>query len=428
MQREINTVAIVGSSGIMGSLTGGLIAQSGFKVYFFSRTVERAESGLRRAIDQARSEVIKHNIVCCDYESFESVLKNVDWIIECTSENLELKIDMYEKIESYRKPESIVSSMTSSLPLTVLCQDRSEDFKKNFLGIHLFNPPTKMLLCEIAPQEYTDPEVVEYMSLFLRQRLNRVVVPVKNVPAYAGNRIGFLFLCEVAKLATETGVEMMDYLIGPYTGRAMSPFSTIDIVGLDTYKAIINSLYTYTNDVMHESFTVQDYIEKMIDIGHLGNKTPDKGGFYRRDIHKNKYVLNIESFDYKRQENIVVDFVEKTKDLIHTGRYKDAFNILKNKKADEADIIRKVLCTYISYSFLCAEEVIDKGHSIDGIDKVMAYGFNWAPPSVILHVLGGPAEIVELMKKYNIPVPFWIENFRYNQNFIFNVGKYFIAR
>lgn len=425
---EIRTITVLGANGTMGALTGGLLAQNNFKVYFLSRSSEKSELALDRAVKQARSEIIKKNIICSNYDELERALSETDWIIECLAENLALKVKTYAEIDSFKKKGAIISTITSSLPLDILCQGRSEPFKKKFLGVHLFNPPTKMPLCELAPNEETDPEVFNYMNTFLKKKLDRVVIRVKNKPAYAANRIAFLIFCEIAKIAQTVGVETLDYLIGPYTGRVLPPFATIDLIGLDTSEFIIESLFKYTNDIMHDSFVFPEYIHRMIKYGSLGNKVPEKGGFYRKGGLHDKYVLNINTFNYDKIEKSTIEFVEKAKKRIHFGRYRDAFEILKKHQSNEADIVRRVLCTYIAYSYSCIGEVTSDSDGINSIDKAMRFGYHWAPPSAIMHLLGGPKEVIDMMKTYDILVP---QQLLCNNNtsfFLIKDGKYFIAR
>lgn len=429
MISDLKNVAILGSGGTMGSLTGGIIAQGGIKVYFLSSTIKHAESGLKRAIDQAHSEMISRNIICGEYENLlKDALKEADWIVECVSENIEIKQNIYEKIEQYRKPDAVVSSMTSSLPLSELCNGRSGNFKKNFLGIHFYNPPGKLLACEIAPQSYTDPEVFQFMKDFLEYKLGRVVIPVRDTAAFAGNRIAFLLFSEITNLAGEHGIEMMDYLIGPYTGRILPPLATIDLIGLDIYKAIIESLYKHTNDHMHNSFKLPEYIRRMIENGCLGNKTLERGGFYKRDVDKNKFTINPNTLRYASIERPRLDFVEEAKSLIHLGRYQEAFDIIKINRCKEADIVRRILCTYIAYSYLCIGDVTEVKYGIDGIDKVMAFGYNWAPPSLIVSILGGAKVAIEFLEKYGMIVPQPLKSANKSIDLHLNPGKYFLAR
>jgi 3-hydroxyacyl-CoA dehydrogenase len=427
MVNSIKTVAVLGASGTIGSLTGGLIAQNGIKVYFLSRELGRAKRGLEKAVAQARSEVISRNIVCGDYDHLlEGALAEADWVIEAVAEDLAIKRRVYEEVEQYKGPETMVSSTTSSLPLTALAQGRSENFKRNFLSTHFYNPPGKMLACEITGQPGTDLRVLDFMKDFLEHRLRRVVIPVKNVAGFVGNRIAFLLFSRITALAEEYGVEIMDYLIGPYTGRLMPPLATLDLVGLDIHKAIINSLYENTNDEMHKFFTLPDYINKMINMGVLGNKT--KGGFYKR-LESGKCVFfDPETCDYVPSIEPHVAFVEKAKHFIHMGMYKEAFDTIKTAHCREADVVMDILCTYVAYSYSRIGEVTGSEHGIDGIDKVMSAGFHWATPSVIQHMLGGKEAVAELLHKKGLGVPNALSNECEPSSKIINSGKYFVAR
>jgi len=423
----IKSVIILGSSGTIGSLTGGLIAQQGIKVYFLSRTQERAFFGLKRAIAQARSEIISRNIVCGDYDHLlESALEEADLIIESVSENAEIKQKIYERIDQYRKPDTIVGSTTSSLPLTKLVQGRSEGFKKHFMSTHFYNPPARTLACEIASQPDTDPQVYNFMKDFLEHKLRRVVIPVKNTAGFAGNRIAFLVFNLVAALAEEHGVEMMGYLIGPYTGRLMAPLATLDLVGLDIYKAIIESLYRNTKDEMHESFVLPRYVNKMIDNGLLGSKT--KAGFYKR-LESGKFVFfDPATCDYIPAIEPHIAFVEKAKQLIHLGMYREAFEAIRTARGREVDIVMDMLCIYIAYSYARIGEITEAEFGIDGIDRVMSFGFNWAAPSLVVYMLGGKESVVNLLVDRGFEVPEQLRNAVDTDYKTPGYGKYFVAR
>jgi 3-hydroxyacyl-CoA dehydrogenase len=139
---SIKTVAVLGASGTVGSLSGGLMAQNGLKVYFLSRTQEGSQRGLQKAISQARSELIAHNIVCGDYENLlKEAVAEADWVVEAIAEDIGIKQRMHEQVEAYKRPQTIVSSTTSSLPLSALVQGRSASFKKAFLSTHFYNEP-----------------------------------------------------------------------------------------------------------------------------------------------------------------------------------------------------------------------------------------------------------------------------------------------
>lgn len=423
---NVKNVVILGSSGTVGSLTGGLFAQQGIKVHFLSRTLQGAKAGLKKAISQARSEVISRYIECGDYDHMlENALQEADLIIESVSENLEIKRKIYQKVERYRKPDTIIGSTTSSLPLTALIEGQSENFKKNFLSTHFYNPPGKMRACEISGTEYTDPAVYNFMEDFLGNVLGRVVIPVRNMPGFAGNRIAFVLFNRITSLVEDYGVEMMDYLIGPYTGRLMPPLATIDLVGIDIHKAIIRSLQENTHDEMHDSLVLPDYIDKMIDEGLLGNKT--KAGFYKKLESGKRIFFDPATCDYVPAIEPHVAFVEKAKSLTHLGMYRKAFDAIRSASSREAEIVLDILCTYIAYSYSRIGEVTDHEFGIDGMDKVMSYGFNWAGPSVIVNMLGGIDMVTDLFNKKGLEVPAGLVNQNVSEKEMIGSGKYFIA-
>ena len=429
IKKVIKNVAVLGSGGTIGSLVGGLVAQQGIKVHFLSRTIDGAKRGLQRAIAQARSEVISRNIICGDYDHlFKDALKEADWIVECVSEDLAIKQKMYEMIDGCKRPDTIVSSVTSSLPLEILPKGRSENFRKNFLSTHFYNPPGKMLACEITGQSDTDPEVVGFMEDFLKHRLRRVVIPVKNVAGFAGNRIAFLLLNRITALAAVYGVEMMDYLIGPYTGRQMPPLATIDLVGLDIHNAIIENLYDNTSDEMHYSLVPPGYVNKMIENGLLGNKVPDKGGFFKGLESGKSVFLDPATCEHIPAIEPHVAFVEKAKHLIHMGRYREAFETIKTASGREAEVVRDILCIYIAHSYSRIGEVIDFDIGIDGIDRVMSFGFHWAPPSLMVSMFGGKEYVIGMLEEKDFDVPDALKNAEDSKSRMLDAGKYFPAR
>jgi 3-hydroxyacyl-CoA dehydrogenase len=427
MVKTIKTVAVLGASGTVGSLSGGLMAQNGLKVYFLSRTQEGSQRGLQKAINQARSEMISRNIICGDYEHlFKQAVAEADWVVEAVAEDIGIKQQIHQQVEACKKSQAIVSSTTSSLPLAALVQGRSKDFRKHFLSTHFYNPPGRMPACEVTGIEDTDPQIVDFMKDFLTTKLRRVVIPVKNTVAFAGNRIAFVLFSRITTLTREFGVEMMDYLIGPYTGRLMPPLATLDLVGLDIHKAIINSLNTNTNDTFHSWLAMPGYINTMIQRNLLGNKT--KGGFYKK-LESGKFVfLDPVSCDYVPAIEPHVGFVEKAKHFIRMGMYKEAFEGILSAQGKEAEIVKDILCAYVAYSYLLVGEVTDSQMGIEGIDKVMSYGFNWAAPSVIVEMLGGSRQAAKLLAERKLPVPPALNSGLKSQFGIINSGKYFVAK
>ncbi len=427
MTDYIKSVAILGSSGTIGSLIGGLIAQQSIRVYFLSRTLQGAEQGVQRAIAQAHSETICRNIVCGSYENMlEEALGEADWIIESVAENTQIKKEMYEKADQFRKSDAIIGTTTSSLPLSVLSEGRSDGFREHFLATHFYNPPGRMLACEVSSIPETRVDLVNFMRNFLADKLRRIVIPVKNSAGFAGNRIAFLLFNRITSLAEEYGVEMMDYLVGPYTGRIMPPMATIDLVGLDIHKAILGSLYENIRYPVHESFIMPDYINRMVDRGIMGNKT--KCGFYKK-LESGKFAfLDPATCDYVQAIEPHVAFVEAAKDQIRMGNYRGAFDKIRTSHGKEAELVKYILCLYIGYSYSLIGEVTEENLGIEGIDQIMSFGFNWAPPSLLLSMLGGVEVVSDLLQERALPIPESIRTTAARVPLFFNCGRFFVAR
>ncbi len=211
-------------------------------------------------------------------------LKDCDLIIEAVVENLEIKRKLYERVEEFRRPGSVVASNTSGIPIRQLAEGRSDDFRANFLGIHFFNPPRYMKLVEIIRTEWTKPEISCAVAGFLDQRLGKGVVPAKDRPNFIANRIGTFGAMFTIKTMLEDGysIEEVDKITGQAVGRPKTAtFRTFDLVGLDVFGHVVKNLYeALSEDEEREVFVAPEFLSQMIGRGILGNKT--KGGFYKR--------------------------------------------------------------------------------------------------------------------------------------------------
>src|SRR6185295_13056043 len=213
-----------------------------------------------------------------------SKLKDVDLIIEAVVENLEIKRGLYEKVEQHRRTGAVVASNTSGIPLQLLAEGRSEDFRAHFLGMHFFNPPRYMHLVELIRTEWTKPEVSCSMAGFLDERLGKGVVIAKDRPNFIANRIGTFGALVTMRTMLEDGysIEEVDKITGPAAGRPKTAtFRTFDLVGLDVFAHVVKNLHeNLPDDPEREVFDMPEFVTKMIERGILGNKT--KGGFYQR--------------------------------------------------------------------------------------------------------------------------------------------------
>src|SRR5262249_34591564 len=204
-------------------------------------------------------------------------LKDCDLIIEAVVENLDIKRKLFERVEQFRRPGSIVASNTSGIPIRHLAEGRSEDFRQHFLGVHFFNPPRYLHLVEMIRTEWTKPEVSCFMFGFLDQRLGKGVVPAKDRPNFIANRIGTFGALHTIRTMLEDGysIEEVDKMTGPAVGRPKSAtFRTFDLFGLDVFTHVIKNLYeALPEDEEREMFVVPGVLAQMVQRGLLGNKS-----------------------------------------------------------------------------------------------------------------------------------------------------------
>jgi 3-hydroxyacyl-CoA dehydrogenase len=386
----------------MGIGAAEIFAAGGYHVVMLAREREKAADALVEVQGLARAEAIAEQLEVGAYDTdLQRALPGATIVFETLAEDLELKRSFFELVDRYRAPDSIVATVSSGLSIAAMAQGRSDSFRRHFLGIHLFNPPHVIVGTEVVPHAETDPAVVGKVAELLNKRLGRRLIVAADRPAFAGNRVAFKTLNEIAQLVPDYGVGFLDYLIGPHTGRAMAPLATIDLVGWDVHEAIVDNVYAKARDEAHALFKLPDYMKEGIGQGRLGDKTPARGGFYRR-TEKGVEVLDTSSGKYhEAAPPKPIDFVERMKMLHHVGRYRESLAVLKTAAGGEADLARRVVLGYVSYALSRVGEVAETNGDID---TIMSYGFNWAPPSVLVDLLGA-AETVELLKRYELKVP-----------------------
>jgi len=431
--RQVRKVVVLGANGAMGSGSGELFAADGIETVFLARDHEKAREGLVRAQSMAKSEKLADFVKLGTYDhDLPGAVAEADLIFEALGEDLELKNRFFAQVDSHRRPDSIVATVSSGLSIAGMAKGRSESFRKNFLGVHLFNPPNVITGTEVIPHAETDPALVDFVVALLEKRLGRKVVRTADLPAFAGNRVGFKVLNEVAQLAAEHGVAFMDSLIGPHTGRAMAPLATVDLVGWDVHRAIVDNVFANTNDEAHETFRLPSYMESLIGSGHLGDKTPAKGGFYRR-VREGKttevFVLDPAKGEYRAMRDSIIDppdFVVRMKRLNHTARYREAVQVMLEATEPEADLLRRVILGYVSYGLNRVGEVVQQPRDVD---RIMGFGFNWAPPSVLVD-MAGVTRMIAAIERAKLPVPKVLAEHRsgrmFNEAHV-DTGRFFVG-
>jgi 3-hydroxyacyl-CoA dehydrogenase len=432
--RSIRKVVVLGANGAMGSGSGAVFAAAGIPTTFLARTLEKAEAGRARAEQLTKGKASAKTITCGSYTTdLASAIADADLVFEAVSEELATKRDVFAQVDALRKPDAIVATVSSGLSIASMCVDRSPSFQHNFLGIHFFNPPTIIVGCELIPHAGTDPGVVAVVRDFLATVLGREVVETRDTPAFAGNRLGFKVLNEVAQLAEEHGVAFMDQLVGPHTGRALPPLATIDLVGWDVHKAIVDNLHRLTHDVAHDNFVLPAYMQRGIDRGHLGRKTRDKGGFFRvegKGADSKTFVLDPKGGNYRPMNEVappIPTCVEKMRAAIKMGKHTGAMDVVCTAEGKEAEILRRVLLGYISYGLGLVGEVVERPRDVD---RIMGFGFNWAPPSMLVDAIG-PARTIQLLAQARLPVPACVADAASHGRALFNEpvdsARFFVA-
>jgi 3-hydroxyacyl-CoA dehydrogenase len=431
--RSLDRVVVLGANGTMGYGSAALFTTAGCHVTFLARTKAKAEQGLGAAIKQVRSPTVASFAKVGSYDKdLEQAVAQADLVFEALTEDFAVKKEIFDQVDKHRRDDSIVATVTSGLSINQLCEGRSESFRKNFLGLHFFNPPNVIVGTELIAGNETDPEVVDFIDAFARVRLGREMVRTEDTPAFAGNRVGFKVLNQAAQLAEQLGPVLVDRLVGPYTGRAMTPLATIDLVGWDIHRAIVDNVFENTNDEAHLANRLPGYMDRLMEKGVLGNKTGR--GFFYRDDDKRQHVLDPATGDYRPVSEVTLPdlgYIDAVSALYSEGRYREGMKVFLDAPGHEAGIARKMIAGYISYAFHRVGEVTE---TIDGIDRIMGMGFNWAPPSVLVDTMGGAAVAIAMIEKAGVPVPPVLaaaatsgEPVRFFHNPRINIGRFFVA-
>jgi len=345
-----------------------------------------------------------------NFEDNLTWLSDVDWIIEVVIENLKIKQELFAKVEKVIKPDCIVSTNTSGIPIKDISANFGPNLKKNFLGTHFFNPPRYMRLLEVIPGAETKKEIVDYMVEFCERVLGKGVVVCKDVPNFVGNRIGVFDISNAVRLMAEKKmrIDEIDAVIGKALGRPGSAiFGTLDLVGLDTGHHVMKNLYeAVPNDEMRDIFIPSDVMNTMMERKWLGNKT--KQGFYKRAPgdkgKKEKLVLDYTTMEYVPATRPKFDSISQAKKM--EDDVPKMIRTVFNGTDKAADLARDYLCNNFIYAANRVPEICD---SIVAIDNAMKWGYN--------HQLGpfetwdavGVREAVAVMKKLGKQVPRKIE-------------------
>jgi 3-hydroxyacyl-CoA dehydrogenase len=335
-------------------------------------------------------------------------IASCDWVIEVVVENLDIKKIVFEQVEKHRTPGTLITSNTSGIPIHLMLDGRSDDFKKHFCGTHFFNPPRYLQLLEIIPTPETNPELVDFLMHYGDRFLGKTTVLAKDTPAFIANRVGIYAILKVVETMQKLGlnIDEIDKLTGPVIGRPKSAtFRTSDVVGLDTLVKVSNNLYEgLVDDEARDTFKLPETINTLIEKNWLGDKT--KQGFYKKTKdEKGKtqiLTLDLESFEYKAKQKVKFATLELTKPI---DNVKDRFKVLFSGKDKAGEFYRDAFYGLFQYVSNRIPEIADELYKID--DAVCA-GFGWEiGPFQNWDLVDVAATVVKMEEAGYIPNP-WV--------------------
>ncbi len=332
--------------------------------------------------------------------NFEDNMKDIataDWIIEVVVERLDIKKIIFEQVEKYRKPGTLITSNTSGIPIHLMTEGRSEDFRRHFCGTHFFNPPRYLRLLEIIPTPETDPQVVDFLMHYGDRYLGKTTVLCKDTPAFIANRVGVYAMMSVIKATEQFGltIEEVDKLTGDISGKPKSgTFRLSDVVGLDTTVNVANGLYNnLPGDESRDTFQLPAIVQKLSENKWLGDKTGQ--GFYKKiknaQGQSEILSLDLKTLDYRPQQKARLSVFEATKGM---DDVKKRFPILLNAKGKEGDFMRATTYDLFAYVTHRIPEISDELYRID---QAICAGFGWQlGPFETWDVLGVQATLTKM--------------------------------
>ncbi len=401
MKRSIRKVAVLGS-GVMGSAIACHFANIGCQVLLLDvipkeLTEEEKSKGLtlenktvrNRIVQSSFDRSIKSNpgpiyskkfvsrVVLGNFTDDMPKIRDYDWTIEVVVENLQIKQKVYEEVEKFRKPGTLITSNTSGIPIHLMAEGRSEDFKKHFCGTHFFNPPRYLRLLEIIPTPHTDPAIINFLMHYGDLFLGKTTVLCKDTPAFIANRVGVFAIMKVidSMKKLDLNIDEIDKLTGPVIGRPKSAtFRTSDVVGLDTLMKVAGNLYEgLKNDEGRNYFKLPDVVLTMEKNKWLGDKTNQ--GFYKKTKNTNGeteiLTLDLKTLEYKAKAKTKFATLEATKTI---DNLRERFKVLIAGKDNAGEFYRDSFYGLFQYVSNRIPEIADELYKID--DAVCA-GFGW---------------------------------------------------
>ncbi|MFN5056034.1 MAG: 3-hydroxyacyl-CoA dehydrogenase/enoyl-CoA hydratase family protein [Bacteroidota bacterium] len=425
MKPSIKKVAVLGS-GVMGSRIACHFANIGIQVLLLDIPSPAAKADDQKSVkdklvNDALAAAIKSNpspvytkdvvklIATGNFDDDLSKINQCDWILEVVVERLDIKKQLYDRVEMYRKPGTIITSNTSGIPIHLMAEGRSADFQKHFCGAHFFNPPRYLRLLEIIPTSLTDKWVIDFLMEYGDLFLGKTTVLCKDTPGFIANRIGIYGIMSLLQTMEKIGlsIDEVDALTGPIIGRPKSAtFRTADVVGIDTMVHVANGLFeNCPQDEAREVFNIPHWLKEINDRKWLGDKTGQ--GFFKKTKNasgeKEILTLDLKTMEYaprKKPKFAILDAAKPIDDL--HARLK----MLCSSPDKVGDFYRAFHYKLFSYISHRVPEISDTVYSID---NAMMTGFGWEIGAFETWDLLGVEKTVAEMKKAGFTVATWVD-------------------
>lgn len=434
MNRAIRKVAVVGS-GVMGSRIACHFAGIGIKVLLLDivpRELTEAEKakGLTADSKQVRNRIVSealqatlkakpsavytkevaNNVSIGNIDDDLPKIADCDWVLEAVIERLDIKQQLFEKIEKHRKPGTLITTNTSGIPIHLMSEGRSEDFRQHFCGTHFFNPPRYLRLLEIIPAPDTKQEVIDFLMLYGDRYLGKTTVLCKDTPAFIANRVGVFGFMAVFHAMQQLGmsVDEIDLLTGTIMGRPKSAtFRTGDVVGLDTLVHVARALPANApNDEAKDIFKMPPFLEKMLENKWLGDKTGQ--GFYKKvkgEKGKSEILtLNLDTMEYGPKQKSKFATIETAKPIDNLNQRLKALYAGQDKAGEFYKLFHHMLFAYASNRI---PEIADELYKIDDALKA---GFGWEIGAFESWDVLGVRKVLERMGAAGIKAADWVKD------------------
>ncbi len=424
-KRIIKKVAVLGS-GVMGSRIACHFAGVGLQVLLLDIqpkdiAADAKPADKNKIVNDALAAAIKSNpspvytkdvVKRIKTGNFTDNMKDIadyDWVIEVVIERLDIKQSIFTEVEKYRKPGTLITSNTSGIPIHMMTEGRSDDFKKHFCGTHFFNPPRYLRLLEIIPTPSTDTAVVDFLMEYGSLELGKTTVLCKDTPAFIANRIGVFGIMAImnAMEKLQLNVDEIDALTGPVIGRPKSAtFRTADVVGIDTLVKVAKGVYeNCPDDEAKEQFVIPAWLNKMVENNWLGDKTGQ--GFFKKTKsatgEKEILTLNLQTMEYGPRVKPKFATLETAKPIDDLKTRIKALCAGTDKAGEFYRLFHYNLFAYISHRI---PEISDELYKVD--DAMMA-GFGWEIGAFESWDVLGVAKTLEAMKAAGYKVAAWVE-------------------